>query len=165
MRIASLIAAGMLGAVGMSAQGQEPVTPAADTEALFHSADPQLDANKHVAYMIEKDLLQAEHWELASKYLTERYIQHNPNAASGRAAVVRYFTQVVKVKPGPITPKLLKNNIVAVMADGDLVLVASVHKLKDPKDPTKSYTTTSFDMWRIKDGKADEHWDQATKAQ
>jgi predicted SnoaL-like aldol condensation-catalyzing enzyme len=26
----------------------------------------------------------------------------------------------------------------------------------------QSYTTTHFDMWRIKDGKADEHWDAAT---
>jgi len=35
--------------------------------------------------------------------------------------------------------------------------------LKDPKDPSKSYTTTWFDMWRFKDGKADEHWDSARK--
>jgi len=33
------------------------------------------------------DLLEAGHWELADKYLTERYIQHNPNAAFRRAGV------------------------------------------------------------------------------
>ena len=45
------------------------------------------------------DLLEANHWELADKYLTERYIQHNPNAASGRAGVIKFFTEVMKVKP------------------------------------------------------------------
>ena len=44
-----------------------------------------------------------------------------------------------------------------------VVTVAYVRELKDPKDATKTYTTTWFDMWRFKDGKADEHWDPATK--
>ena len=32
----------------------------------------------------------------------------------------------------------------------------------EPCDPARTYTTTWFDMWRFKDGKADEHWDPAT---
>jgi predicted SnoaL-like aldol condensation-catalyzing enzyme len=28
---------------------------------------------------------------------------------------------------------------------------------------SKTYTTTWFDTWRIKDGQADEHWDSAMK--
>jgi len=39
---------------------------------------------------------------------------------------------------------------------GRLVVVVYVHDVKDAKDPSKSYTTTWFDMWRSKDGKADE---------
>ncbi len=99
--------------------------------------------------------IQAGHWELADKYLTERYIQHNPNAASGRDGVVKYFTEVRKVKPVPI-PAKMKTEVVAVVAEGDLVVVAYVRALKDA-------TTTWFDMWRFKDGKADEHWDPATR--
>jgi predicted SnoaL-like aldol condensation-catalyzing enzyme len=53
--------------------------------------------------------------------------------------------------------------IVAVLAEGDLVTVVYPRVLKDPKDPAKTYSTTWFDMWRFKDGKADEHWDPATK--
>ncbi len=49
------------------------------------------------------------------------------------------------------------------MAEGDLVVVAFVREVKDAKDPAKSYTTTWFDMWRFKDGKADEHWDPANR--
>jgi predicted SnoaL-like aldol condensation-catalyzing enzyme len=29
--------------------------------------------------------------------------------------------------------------------------------------PGKTYTTTWFGTWRFKDGKADEHWDPATR--
>jgi predicted SnoaL-like aldol condensation-catalyzing enzyme len=144
-------------------RAQEPVLGVADPEALFKSPDSKLNANKQVVYGIFRDLLEANHWELADKYLTERYIQHNPNAASGRAGVVTFFTQVMKVQPKPIEKKL-KSQIVSVTAEGDLVTVAWPREYKDPKNPSKTYTTTWFDMWRIKDGKADEHWDSAMKS-
>lgn len=143
-------------------QAQEPVAPATDPDALFHSRDPVLNANKQVAYHIVKDLIESGHWEQADKYLTERYIQHNPLAASGRAGVVKFFTEVVKAKPTPI-PAKMKSKIVSVTAEGDLVVVSYLRELQDPHDPAKTYTTTWFDMWRFKDGKADEHWDPATR--
>ncbi|PYP75299.1 MAG: hypothetical protein DMD25_13325 [Gemmatimonadetes bacterium] len=141
----------------VSLHAQEPVVGASDPEALFHSGDPKLNTNRQAAYHIVKDLLEAGHWDL-----TERYIQHNPNAASGRAGVVKYFTEVRKVKPIPI-PEKMKTKVVSVVAEGDLVVVAYVRELKDAKDSSKSYTTTWFDMWRFVDGKADEHWDPATR--
>jgi predicted SnoaL-like aldol condensation-catalyzing enzyme len=147
---------------------QEPVVPPKDQDALFHSPDPKLDANKQVAFHIVRDLLQAGHWELADKYLTERYIQHNPNAASGRAGVLVYFNGLIKagkitVKPIPVH---VDDNVISVVAEGDLVTVAYARGYhENPADPSSpSYTTTWFDQWRIKDGKADEHWDPATKA-
>ena len=146
----------------VSLHAQEPVVSASDPEALFHSGDPKLNTNRQAAYHIVKDLLEAGHWELADEYLTERYTQHNPNAASGRAGVVKYFTEVRKVKPIPI-PEKMKTKVVSVVAEGDLVVVAYVRELKDAKDSSKSYTTTWFDMWRFVDGKADEHWDPATR--
>lgn len=158
---ASLIALG-LALFSCAAWSQEPVTVAADPDALFHSADPKLNANKQAAYLIIKELIDAGHWERADRYLTERYIQHNPLAKSGRAGVVDFFTKVLKVQPKPI-PEKMTSKVVAVTAEGDLVMVAFVRELKDPKDPSKTYTTTWFDMWRFKDGKADEHWDAAMK--
>jgi len=47
------------------------------------------------------------------------------------------------------------------VAEGDFVVVSTVQPLPDPRSPGKIYTTTHFDMWRIQDGKADEHWDEA----
>ena len=145
------------------ALAQTPVTGAANAEALFTSPDPKLHRNKQAAYHIMKDLLEANHWELADKYLTERYIQHNPNAANGRAAVVKFFTEVLKVKPTPIPEKLMRTKVVSVIAEGDYVMVSMVREYPEPKDATKTYTSTWFDVWRFVDGKADEHWDGDTK--
>ena len=159
----AVLTLGALGALGSApACAQEAVVGAPDAEALFTSPDPKLNTNKQAAYHIEKDLLEAGHWEMADKYLTQRYIQHNPNAKSGLSGVVYFFTQVLKVQPKPI-PEKTTLKIVSVVAEGDYVVVVTPREMKDSKDPAKSYTTTWFDMWRFVDGKADEHWDGATK--
>jgi predicted SnoaL-like aldol condensation-catalyzing enzyme len=165
MKLKSLALASLILTSGYSLQpacAQEPVVGAPDPDALFKSADPTANANKQVAYHIMKDLLEDGHWELADRYLTSQYLQHNPMVPSGRDTVVKFFTQVLHVKPKPITAKMT-TPVVSVTTEGDLVIVATPKELKDPKDPSKTYTTTWFDMWRIKDGKADEHWDCATR--
>lgn len=144
------------------AHAQESVIAAADKDALFTSPDPKLHANKQVVYHIMRDLLEAGHWDKAEEFLTERYIQHNPNVASGRAAVVTFFTEVLKVEKKPVQEKLA-TPVVFVTAEGDLVTVGILREEQDPKDPSKTYTTTWYDTWRIVDGKADEHWDSAIK--
>ena len=149
-------------ATSTSVQAQEAVVAAADKEALFTRPDPALNANKQVVYHIMRDLLEAGHWDKADQFLTERYLQHNPNVPSGRDAVVNFFTQVLKVEKKPI-PDKLTTPVAFVTAEGDLVTVAIVREEKDPKDPAKTYTTTWFDTWRIVDGKADEHWDSAVR--
>jgi predicted SnoaL-like aldol condensation-catalyzing enzyme len=144
----------------VTVQAQDAVLAAQNPEALFISPDARLHKNKQVVYHIVKDLLESNHWDLADKYISERYIQHNPNAGNGRQAVVKFFTEVLKVKPTPI-PEKMKSKIVSVVAEGDLVTVAFVREHRNPKDSTKTYTTTWFDQWRIVNGKADEHWDGA----
>ena len=139
------------------AGAQEPVRPAADVESLFKDSNPKLNQMKEVAYHIEKDLLQCNHWDEADQWLSERYIQHNPLVASGRAGVVKFFGS----RPKAATCDKLNAPVVAVLADGDLVTVVTVANRKDSKG--EPYTTTWFDMWRIKDGKADEHWDPMTR--
>ena len=59
--------------------GQEPVRGVANPEALFTDKDPKLNANRQAALHIMKDLLQCNHWDEAEKWLTARYIQHNPS--------------------------------------------------------------------------------------
>ena len=57
----------------------------------------------------------------------------------------------------------MKAPLVAITAEGDLVILSFVREHADPKDPAQKYTTTWFDMFRIENGKIAEHWDPATK--
>ena len=86
-------------AFAVPAIAQEPVVGrGADADALFTSKNPTLNTNKQAAYHIMKDLLEANHWELADKWLTPAYHQHNPNVASGlrrRREVLRGLPQTV----------------------------------------------------------------------
>lgn len=141
-------------------QSQEPVVGVADPESLFVDDDPVLHRNKQTALHIMRELLQCNQWDRAGEWLTEQYIQHNPNAASGRDGVVFFFTQVLKREPTENCGKLTME-VVAVTAEDDYVTVMIPRKLPHPSKPDETYTTTWFDTWRFVDGKADEHWDPA----
>jgi len=162
MKTRLLLAAVVILVAVLPAVAQEPVVgvTGAEADAMFTSKDPKLNTNKQAAYHIMKDLLECNHWELADKWLTADYHQHNPNVASGRDPVVKFFESFRK--PSPITEHITKTKIVAVVAEGDLVIVVTPREMTDPRDSSKKYTTSWFDMWRFKDGKADEHWDGAT---
>ena len=69
---AALIATSLL--AGAPTHAQEPVRGAADPEALFTSRDRTLNANKQVVLHIVRDLLEANHWSDAPKYISRRYI-------------------------------------------------------------------------------------------
>lgn len=138
---------------------QVPVTGVDDPESLFTDDDPQLHENKQVALHIMRDLLQCNHWDRADEWLTPRYIQHNPNVASGRERVVEFFTQMTD--PAESCEELT-TPIVAVLANDDLVTVVWPQYCTHP-ETGEQYTSTWFDMWRIVDGRADEHWDPALR--
>ena len=75
------------------AAAQEPVVAVADPEALFVDADPALHANKQLALHFMRELLQCNHWERAPEWLSERYLQHNPNGRFGRDGIMAFFTR------------------------------------------------------------------------
>src|SRR6516164_8379044 len=140
--LASTFALAAFGCLRIAAQ--EPVTAPADQEALFRDKDPVLNRNKQAAMHIYVDLLKAGHWSEADKWLTERYIQHNPNFATGRAPIVAAFGK----NPGRPIPPAKDWDVVAVVAQGDLVIVTNRVERSDPRTPGQTYTTTHFDMWR-----------------
>src|SRR6266446_6454465 len=107
----------MTGLVVAPAMAQAPVVGVDDPEALFTSADPKLHANKQVVLHIVRDLLEANHWELADRYLTKVYIQHNPLVASGLDPVLKFFGSRT---PSPIPDrKSWKTKVVSVTAEAD----------------------------------------------
>ena len=156
-RMASVVAAL---ALAPAAFAQVAVSAAADQEKLLASADPKLAANKRLVYDFWREVFEGAHMEFADKYMAESYIQHNPNVPTGRAAFVEFFQRVRK--PAPVEPRI-KAPLVAIVAEGDLVVLSFAREHADPKDASKKYTTTWFDMFRIENGKIAEHWDPAVK--
>jgi predicted SnoaL-like aldol condensation-catalyzing enzyme len=148
---------------GAVAHAQEPVVGVKDPESLFKDSDPVHHRNKQAALHIMRELLQCGQWDRAGEWLTQKYIQHNPNAASGLDGVVFFFTKVMKVQRQDKCDRLT-TPIVAVMADDDYVTVMLPRTYPDPRKPGATYSTTWFDTWRFVNGKADEHWDPATIA-
>jgi predicted SnoaL-like aldol condensation-catalyzing enzyme len=158
--LSSLLCALACAVVASAASAQVAVVAAPNQEALLASADARLAANKRFVYDFWREVFEGAHMELADKYMAESYIQHNPNVPSGRAAFVDFFTRMRK--PAPIEPRI-KAPLVAIVAEGDLVVLSFAREGADPKDTTKKYSTTWFDMFRIENGKIAEHWDPAQK--
>jgi len=134
-----------------------PVVPATDQAALLKSGNPKLAANKKVAYDFFRVVLRARHLDQAEKFMTDDYIQHNPNAETGIKGFKDFFTKL-----GP--PQAIEATVpglVAIQAEGDYVTLSFVRQYDNPKDKSKKYTTTWFDMFRIVNGKIVEHWDSA----
>ncbi len=150
------------GAAAAPVPQSAPVIGRAD-ESMFTDTDPVLHRNKQATLHIMRELLQCGQWDRSAEWLTDRYIQHNPNANSGREGVVFFFTQVLNV-PRVAQCDRLTTEVVAVTAEDDLVTVIWPRNYADPRRPGQCYSTTWFDTWRFVDGKADEHWDPATVA-
>jgi len=130
-------------------------------QSWLKSDNPVLASNKKIVYDFWREVLEAGHLDLAEKYMTETYIQHNPNVPTGRQGFIDFFSKFRK--PQPIVDSI-KGPLIAILAEGDRVVLVFNRELPEPKDPTKKYTTTSFEMLRIEGGKVAEHWDNATKS-
>lgn len=144
----------------VTALAQVPPVGVPDQKALLQSKDPKLAANKKLVFDMWRTIVQAAHVEEAEKYFTEGYIQHNPNVVSGRKAMVEFMKNSrprTEIKPEIHFP------VVSLMAEGDLVLLATVSYLPDPENPAKTYAGTHFDLFRIENGKIAEHWDSVAK--
>ena len=92
----ALIAAAVTLALPVGAQAQmralsDPVEGHPNPESLFTSDDPVLHRNKQAALRIQRELLKCNLWTRAGEWLTDRYIQHNPMAASGLKGVQGFF--------------------------------------------------------------------------
>ena len=143
-------------ALPCQALAQVPVTAPTDHAPLLASADPKLASNKRLVYDFWREVFEGGHLELAETYLTDAYIQHNPNVPTGREGFVEFFRKFSK--PKPVEPRVTAP-LVAIVAEADWVVLVFVSERLNPKDPSKRYTTTWFDMFRIENGKIAEHWD------
>jgi predicted SnoaL-like aldol condensation-catalyzing enzyme len=142
------------------AYAQAAPTQPPGQKSMLASEDPKLAQNKKLVYDFWREVLEAGHLDLAPQFMTETYIQHNPNVPTGRQGFIDFFSKFRK--PQPIADSI-KGPLIAIVAEGNLVVLTFNRELPDPKDATKKYTTASFDMLRVEGGKIAEHWDSATK--
>jgi predicted SnoaL-like aldol condensation-catalyzing enzyme len=160
-----LIAAALLVA-GCAANAQEsapmPAPPpqvATDHAALLASPDPRLAAKKRLVYDMYRIVLQAGLANRAGEFISEDYIQHNPNAGQGLEGVQDYIR---KTRPERPIADRLELPLIQLIAEGDYVMTAFVRPEQDANGET--YYSTWFDLYRIADGKIAEHWDPMLKS-
>ena len=131
-----------------------PVVENPDHEQLLVSAQPALASNKRRVYDMWRTLIEARDTQAAEQYFAPSYIQHNPNADTGRDGVLAYFSSLGA--PLPVQERV-QAKLVAIVAEGEFVAVARV----DERDQPRAYTTTWFDLFRFEGGLIAEHWDPA----
>ena len=126
--------------------------------AQVENPDPALFVNKRLAFDLWREIPDGGREELAELYLQPTYIQHNPNAATGRAGFQDYF----KRRPDSEIESWLESPLVALVAEGDLV----VQVLQTEREQNGvTYQVPWFDMFRIEGGRIAEHWDTASKGE
>jgi predicted SnoaL-like aldol condensation-catalyzing enzyme len=140
---------------------QLPVQPLSDQKTLLQSSDPKLAQNKKLLYDFWREVFEGRP-SLTLPISIWRKLTSSTilMCQTGRKAFVDFFSKFKK--PEPIADTI-KAPVVAIIAEGDMVMISFARELVDPKDATKKYSTTWFDMFRIENGKIAEHWDAATK--
>jgi len=126
--------------------------------ALLESDDPALAANKRLVWDMYRVLLQGGHADRAAEFIAEDYIQHNPNVASGRQALVDFLKGSRPVRP--LEDRIMLP-LVNIIAERDHVMVLFERPETDAEG--KAYRTSWFDLFRIDGGRIAEHWDPALK--
>ncbi|HTN15901.1 MAG TPA: nuclear transport factor 2 family protein [Sphingomonadaceae bacterium] len=127
--------------------------------ALLNDDLPQQAANKRLVFDAWRQLHDAGREELAEIYIDPDFIEHDPNFTSGRASFVKSMSR----RPDLPIETSLQTPIVAMVAQGDLVVLVTALEHPHPIRSAESYTTTWFDMFRISNNKIAEHWNAATK--
>jgi predicted SnoaL-like aldol condensation-catalyzing enzyme len=124
---------------------------------LKNTAEEQ--KNETMVLNLYRDVLQYHHYELAAKYMAANYIQHNYTDPQGRDPLMEHIRERFP-NSEPLQPEMkVKPNL--VITKGDIVLMMTTRKVKDEKDPSKTYEVNHFEMIRVQNGLAQEHWDNS----
>jgi predicted SnoaL-like aldol condensation-catalyzing enzyme len=129
---------------------------------LLAETPSQLEANKKIVIDFYLNGLQSRNMSVASGYLSDGYIQHNPTVPTGKAGFIKAFASRWASLP-PNAPAPTINPPVLVMAENDLVTLVFKRNEPEPGQPGKTYEAFWFDTFRVDHGKITEHWDPALK--
>jgi predicted SnoaL-like aldol condensation-catalyzing enzyme len=140
----------------------ESINPATKPQTAPMSAQEKKNLDMVLNWW--RDVIYAGHYDLAPKYQAVDYIQHNPNANTGRDGFIAFFKALNRPQVNPVPKQLPADQMPVVMgARGDYVWLIFEHEDKDPRNPANTYHYNSFDVLRVENGKVQEHWDSAQK--
>ena len=109
---------------------------------------PSLEANKKTVKEFYDFLINKKDFKSASKYIGNRYIQHNPLVAEGLEGLKAFVDFLKSDYPNA------KSEIKRIFAEGDYVII-HVHSVRIPSTRGRAI----FDLFRLENGKIVEHWD------
>jgi len=117
--------------------------------ACAAQATPEQEAANKAAVLAfyEKGLNQKDA-DAALKYVGDRYVQHNPNAADGPEGFRQFIAFLRDKYPAS------HSEIKRVFTDGDYVIL-HVHAVREPGTRGNAI----IDIFRLEGGKIVEHWD------
>jgi len=110
----------------------------------------QQETNKAVVQDLLNEAFNEKNAQAAGEYLTDRYIQHNPQVPTGKAGFLQGLPAFYAMFPK------LSWELKQMWADGDYVIVHSLYCYN--KD---HLGVATVDIFRFQEGKIDEHWDVA----
>ena len=109
---------------------------------------PSLEANKKIVQEFYNLLINKKDFKSASKYIGNRYIQHNPLVAEGPEGLKALVDFLKSDYPDA------RSEIKRIFADGDYVII-HVHSVRIPNTRGRAI----FDLFKLESGKIVEHWD------
>jgi predicted SnoaL-like aldol condensation-catalyzing enzyme len=139
--------------LGGSAAAQLPVEAHANQLELLESADPGLAAHKRLVFDFWRTVNEAHQVEHAGDYLAPEYVEHDPSAPVDLATLVQ---RLGTTPARPVADTI--GELVSIVAERDLVVLAFRRELFDLANEGQTYTTTWFEMFRVADGKIVERW-------
>lgn len=107
-----------------------------------------LEANKKSVQAFYDSLINKKDFEAASKYIGNRYVQHNPLVADGPEGLKAFVNFLKSDYPDA------KSEIKRIFAEGDYVII-HVHSVRIPNTRGRAI----FDLFKLENGKIVEHWD------
>lgn len=116
----------------------------------FAADAAQMAANKKAAMEFYEAAINKKDFEAASKFIGNRYVQHNPGAADGPEGLKAFLGFLREKFPD------YHSDIKRAFADGDHVIL-HVHNIPQPGARGRAI----IDIFKFENGKVVEHWDVA----
>jgi predicted SnoaL-like aldol condensation-catalyzing enzyme len=130
----------------------------ASTVSLMAQANSEMEAkNQQLVMNWYREVVAYGHVELASKYMADDFVEHNPNYSGGRAEFVAHFGK----SPAQPIQAALPMKPDRVFTKGDHVVI--VWELDGQEKTGKKFKYNLFDIIRVQNGKVQEHWDGDSK--